>query len=74
MSPELLQIGILALQALVREAPGAIVKIRETLGKAEITSDDWDKLRAEIQGDTYEKLVPASKLPPEDPTVNQSPS
>lgn len=67
------QMVIIGLQALLAEAPGLVTSIRDALNKDEITPADWDALRAQVEGDTYEKLVPASKLT-EAPVEVQTPA
>lgn len=60
----LIQLGVLALQTLLREAPAAISGIRELLAKSEPSDADFATLRARIEADTYESLVPAgAKFP-----------
>lgn len=67
------QMVIIGLQALVQEAPNLINSIRTTLNKEEIKPEDWDELRSQIESDTYEKLVPLSRLPA-DPAPETPPS
>lgn len=60
----LIQLGFLALQTLIREAPAAIVKIQALLATANPTPEDFDKAIAEVQADTVASLVPnAAKFP-----------
>lgn len=65
MNPAVAQIAVIALQALIQEAPGMIMRIREIVNKENPTKEDWEKLKAEITADTYEALVTASRLPKE---------
>lgn len=64
----LIQLGVLALQSLLREAPAAIAGIRELLAKDDPTDADYEVARAKIAADTYASLVPeAAKFPVQPP-------
>ena len=65
MENALAQLAIYALQTLIKEAPGLYARIRATLTRDEVTVESLEALKQEIAGDTYEKLVTNSQLPPE---------
>ena len=54
----LVQVGMVALQSLLRELPGAITHVRALIAVKEPTADDFAKARAAIEADTVESLVP----------------
>ena len=69
MSPALVaQLVIAGLQLLAKEAPSFITSIRAIMNKEDPTPADWAALKAELEADTYEKLVPASRLPKDPPS------
>ncbi len=79
MTAATFQMVVIGLQALTAEAPNLIASIKTALGKDTITPEDWDALRAQVTADTYEQLVPSSKLtsadfetPPADPAPPQA--
>jgi hypothetical protein len=62
MEAAVAQLAIMALQTLIREAPGLFLKIQAVLSKPDVTPEEIEALKQEILGDTYEKLVPNSQL------------
>ena len=56
----LIQLGVLALQTLLREVPAAVSGIRELLAKTEPSDADFAILRSRIEADTFAALVPAA--------------
>lgn len=58
------ELAILALQLLLKEAPGAINAIRELVAKENPTDADFELAKAKITVDSYKSIVTNSQLPP----------
>lgn len=62
MQNALVQLVIFGIQQLIAHAPELWPKIQAVIGKKDVTVAELQALRNEIEGDTYEKLVPHSQL------------
>ena len=66
MNQAFLNFIILGVQTLLREAPGAITALRALFAVQNPTDEDFERAKAQIAADTFEKLVPiGSKFPVE---------
>jgi hypothetical protein len=74
MPPQVIQLAFFVLQEAIRIEPALAEDIRALLSKTDPTSEDWDALRARVQGESYAELVPATALPPEPPTAAPAPA
>lgn len=61
MSP-LLQLAFFATEQLIKHAPALFADFQKLVSKTDVTAEDLRAKREEIAADTYEKLVPNSKL------------
>jgi len=53
-----------ALKELLLYAPDLFVKFQKLFQKKDVSVEDLENLKSEIESDTYSKLVPNSKIPP----------
>jgi hypothetical protein len=63
MPPELVSIGIFALQQLITHEPEIASAIKELFSKADPTAEDWAALKAKIHAKSYRDYVPLTALP-----------
>lgn len=59
---ELASTILFGLEMLLKHAPGIYQGIAAVVAKKNVTADDLRAKRAEIAGDTYEKIVTNTKL------------
>jgi hypothetical protein len=63
MPPQLISLGIFALQQLITHEPEIAAAIKALFTKADPTPDDWNALHAKVALKSYSQYVPASRLP-----------
>jgi hypothetical protein len=71
MTPEklaLLRLGVFITQQLLQLAPELFLRLKETISKKDVTVEELQALLYEVEGDAYSKLVPNTKIPPEQRT------
>lgn len=54
--PEFVSLGLLAIKALVKYAPGMVESIREVISKKDPTEEDWNALFAKADK-TYDQYI-----------------
>lgn len=62
MEKALVDLAVLAIQALIRELPGAVDGIRALVNKDNPTEADFEAAKQQIRDDTYGKLVTNSQI------------
>lgn len=58
----LINLAIFAVEEAIKYSPALIAEFRSLLNKDNPGPEDWAALRAKVLGDTYEALVPNSRL------------
>ncbi len=58
MNTALINLVVLGVQTLLKEAPGAITGLRALLAVEQPTDADFEAAKAKIQADTFDALVP----------------
>ncbi len=60
-------LALFAAEQLIRFAPPLFLKFQELIAKKDVTPDELKAERQRIAAQTYEELVPHTKLPPSQP-------
>jgi hypothetical protein len=62
MDPATINLALMGVEFLVKEAPEVAAELKSLFSKTEPTPADWNALRARVLAKSYEQLVPNSAL------------
>jgi len=63
MSSAVIALVISLIEEIIKLEPTVAAEIQTLMAKTDATPADWQALKAKVLGETYESLVPDTKLP-----------